>query len=88
MRDGARLPLSRWLPAKPARAAVIAVHGFNDHAGAFADLGPALSRAGIAVYAYDQRGFGGAPGRGLWAGPASMGRDLAEVARLVRTAHP
>jgi hypothetical protein len=44
MRDGVRLPLSRWLPATPPKTAVIAVHGFNDHAGAFADLGPALAR--------------------------------------------
>jgi len=88
MRDGARLPLFRWLPATPPKAAVIAVRGFNDYAGAFADLGPALAREGIAAYAYDQRGLGGAPGRGLWAGQAAMSRDLAEVAGLVQTAHP
>jgi acylglycerol lipase len=88
MRDGAGLPLTRWLPKRPPVAAVVALHGFNDHSGAFADLGPALARAGVAVYAYDQRGFGGAPGRGIWAGAAAMGRDLAEITRLVRAAHP
>jgi acylglycerol lipase len=88
MHDGARLPLVRWLPQNPPLAAVVALHGFNDHSGAFDDLGPALAGAGIAFYAYDQRGFGGAPERGLWAGALLMGRDLAEMVRLVRVAHP
>jgi len=88
MRDGARLPLTRWMPAGPPAAAVIALHGFNDHSGAFQDLGPALARAGVAVYAYDQRGFGGAPGRGVWPGPGLLTRDLAQVAVLVRDRHP
>ena len=68
MRDGARLPLFRWLPATPPKAAVIAVRGFNDYAGAFADLGPALAREGIAAYAYDQRGLGGRQGVGYGPG--------------------
>jgi acylglycerol lipase len=88
MRDGATLPLVKWLPKTQPLAAVVALHGFNDHSGAFDGLGPALAGAGIAFYAYDQRGFGGAPGRGLWAGAALMGRDLAEMVRLVRAAHP
>jgi acylglycerol lipase len=88
MRDGAKLPLTRWLPAKPPVVAVVALHGFNDHSGAFDDLGPSLASAGVAVYAYDQRGFGGAPGRGIWAGAAAMGEDLAEVVHLVRARHP
>jgi acylglycerol lipase len=88
MRDGARLPLTRWLPATEPKAAVVALHGFNDHAGAFDELGAALAKIGVVVYAYDQRGFGGAPGRGIWAGETTMGRDLAEVVRLVRAAHP
>lgn len=88
MRDGARLPLAMWRPDISPRAAVVALHGFNDHSGAFSDLGPALARAGVAVYAYDQRGFGGALGRGIWPGAAALGQDLAEVVRLVRAAHP
>ncbi len=88
MADGAHLPLTRWLPSAAPVAAVIALHGFNDHSGAFEDLGPALAGAGVAVYAYDQRGFGGAPGRGLWPGSDIMARDLAAVARLVSQKHP
>ncbi len=88
MRDGARLPLATWAPAAPPRAALVALHGFNDHSGAFGDLGPTLAKDGVAVYAYDQRGFGGAPGRGIWPGATALGRDLAEVVRLVRAEHP
>lgn len=88
MPDGARLPLTRWLPEQTPRAAVVALHGFNDHSGAFDDLGAALADTGVAVYAYDQRGFGGAPGRGLWPGSGTMAGDFIEVARLVRAAHP
>jgi acylglycerol lipase len=88
MRDGAKLPLTKWLPRTSPVAAVVALHGFNDHSGAFDDLGQALAAAGVAVYAYDQRGFGGAPGHGTWAGHETMGRDLATIVRLIRARHP
>ena len=88
MRDGARLPLARWYPDRRTIAAVIALHGFNDHSGAFDELAPALAKSDIAVYAYDQRGFGGAPGRGIWPGHDVLGQDLTEVVRLVRAKHP
>ena len=66
--DGTRLPLRKWLPQGPVKAAILALHGFNDYSNAF-DLPAKLWAAhGIATYAYDQRGFGGAPGRG--SGPA------------------
>ena len=88
MSDGAPLPLTRWLPSDSPRAAVVAVHGFNDHSGAFADLGQALSEQGFAVYAYDQRGFGGAPGRGLWPGTDRLAADFVTVTELIRRRHP
>ncbi len=90
MADGARLPLRRWLPPEAAspRAAVVAVHGFNDYSNAFAEVGPFLAERGIAVYAYDQRGFGNGPHRGLWAGGEGLAADLVTVANLVRRRHP
>ncbi len=87
--DGAKLPLRRWLPASGApKAALIALHGFNDYSNAYSDLGPALAEAGIAVYAYDQRGFGAAPNPGLWAGNDALVGDLTTVATLVKKRHP
>ena len=89
MPDGARLPLVAWLPEGPPRAVLLAVHGLNDRAANFmAESGPELAAAGLAVYAYDQRGFGGAPHPGLWSGTASLVADAREAARLIRARHP
>ncbi len=87
--DGVRLPLRRWLPPGdvPVSAAIVALHGFNDYSHAFAEPAPFLAAHGIAVYAYDQRGFGAAPGAGMWAGTAPMVGDLRAMLSLVRGRH-
>lgn len=86
--DGAQLPLRRWLPPDEPRAVILALHGFNDYSNAFAAPASAWAAAGIATYAYDQRGFGGAPERGRWAGARQLAGDVAEAARLLRQRHP
>ena len=85
--DGARLGLTRWIAADPA-AAIVAVHGMNDYAGAFIFAGPYWSGRGFSVYAYDQRGFGRSPVRGRWAGGATMKKDLRDVIAAVRAENP
>ena len=85
--DGGRLPYLRWGPTEP-EFVVVALHGMNDHASAFRLAGPWWAERGIATYAYDQRGFGDAPGRGVWAGEARMVEDLRTVVALVRARHP
>ena len=85
--DGGRLPFLRWGPEEP-EVVVIGLHGMNDHAAAFRLAGPWWAERGIATYAYDQRGFGDAPGRGVWAGEARMAEDLRTVVALVRARHP
>jgi acylglycerol lipase len=80
-----RVQLSRrdWLPDAPPRAVILAVHGFNDYSNAFADFGAFAAAHGIAVHAYDQRGFGANPAAGLWAGIPALIADLElERARL------
>lgn len=88
--DGTALPLRRWTP--PAGVAphgvVLALHGFNDYSNAFSEPGKALAAQGLHVYAYDQRGFGEAPHRGLWPGVAALTGDLTTVAALLRQRHP
>jgi acylglycerol lipase len=86
--DGCRLPLRAWLPAQTPRAVLIALHGFNDY-GRFIER-PAryFKNQGIAVYAYDQRGFGAAPERGRWAGTATYVKDLIDFAALIRARYP
>lgn len=88
VQDGARLPMLRWLPQDEPWAVVVALHGMNDHKAAFHLAGPHWAERGIAVYAYDQRGFGGAPGRGVWAGEGLMTEDLRTVVALIRGRHP
>ncbi|MES2861490.1 MAG: alpha/beta fold hydrolase [Pseudomonadota bacterium] len=85
--DGARLPYRRWGPADAA-IVIVALHGMNDHAAAFRLAGPWWAERGIATYAYDQRGFGAAPGRGVWAGEDRMTQDLRTVVALVLARHP
>ena len=88
MRDGAELPYLPWMPEGDRPwAVVIALHGINDSRAAFRLAGPWWAERGIATYAYDQRGFGGAPGRGLWPGDL-MADDLDQVVALVRARHP
>lgn len=85
--DAARLPFLRWGPEK-ADVVIVALHGMSDYSAAFHLAGPAWAEQGIATYAYDQRGFGNSPGRGLWAGEARMTQDLRTVVALVRARHP
>ncbi len=86
--DGTRLPMRRWLPHGETRAVVLALHGFNDYSNAFADAGPVFAAQGIALYAYDQRGFGAAPAPGRWAGTRHLVDDALGVLQLLRERNP
>ncbi len=86
--DGARLPLRVWRPEGAPRAVILALHGFNDYSHAFAGPGEEWARQGIATYAYDQRGFGEAPGRGRWVGAWRLAEDVTAVSALLRQRHP
>ncbi len=89
MPDGVDLPLLSWAPwESEARAAIIALHGFNDHSGGMEMPGHGLARRGFIVYAYDQRGFGRAPLRGIWPGARQLTADLRIAIELVRARHP
>ena len=87
--DGAVLPVRSWWPAgHPPQAIVVALHGFNDYGQSFAEPGAYWSRQGIALVAYDQRGFGLAPARGLWAGRERYAADLLAIVRQLRRRYP
>ena len=87
--DGIDLPLRSWLPWKgPAQAVILALHGFNDYSKGMAIPGKGLARRGFAVFAYDQRGFGETPERGVWAGSDRMIADLKTATLLLRRAYP
>lgn len=89
-RDGLALPLKTWTARHPARpeTVILALHGFNDYSNAFAESGPWLAAEGYTVTAWDQRGFGGAPGAGRWAGQDAMIADLRDAVAHVRAENP
>lgn len=86
--DGARLPLRKWLPEGRVKAVILGLHGFDDYSHAFAMPAPLWARRGIATYAFDQRGFGGAPDRGGWAGEGRLALDAIEASRILRRTYP
>lgn len=86
--DGARLGLSKWEAAGEPWAVIVAAHGMNDYANAFHLAAPQWAADGVTTYAYDQRGFGRSPGRGIWAGEDLMVEDLRTVVALARARHP
>ncbi len=89
MADGARLPLHRWqAKTNSPRAVLIALHGFNDYGNFINDAAAYFAQRGILTYAYDQRGFGGAPNRGLWPGTEAFADDLRTVVALIGARHP
>jgi alpha-beta hydrolase superfamily lysophospholipase len=88
MPDGACLPYRTWLPDGAPKVVMLALHGFNDSRDAWEIPAPDWAAQGIAVYAPDLRGFGAAPGRGLWAGGQAMAADAAVMAKLLRARHP
>ncbi|HEY3887756.1 MAG TPA: alpha/beta fold hydrolase [Caulobacteraceae bacterium] len=87
--DGARLAMQQWTPAddKP-WAVIIGVHGMNDYANAFHLAGAYWAKDGIATLAYDQRGFGRSPERGVWGGDKLMTEDLRTLVALARQRYP
>jgi alpha-beta hydrolase superfamily lysophospholipase len=88
--DGAELGLTVWEaePEGPPEHIVVGVHGMNDFANAFHMAAPYWAAQGVTTYAYDQRGFGRSPGRGLWPDEELMREDLRTAVAVARTLHP
>ncbi len=86
--DGTALPLKVWRAEGSPRAVIVALHGFNMYSAHFQEAGPWWAARGVTVYAPDQRGFGGAPERGIWGGTEAMAADARDLVRLVRGRHP
>ncbi|CAK7230529.1 hypothetical protein SCUCBS95973_007605 [Sporothrix curviconia] len=56
--DGQELYTKTWLPDGTPVAKLIMIHGFSDHINQYVDFFPTLAGRGIAVYGFDQRGWG------------------------------
>ncbi|HEX4180605.1 MAG TPA: alpha/beta fold hydrolase [Caulobacteraceae bacterium] len=87
--DGARLAMKHWNPdGDQPWAVIVGLHGMNDYSNAFHLAAPVWAADGIATYAYDQRGFGASPGRGIWGGDGLMTEDLRTFTALIRQRYP
>jgi acylglycerol lipase len=86
-RDGTKLGLMHWDASMP-KAVIVALHGMNDYSNAFAMPAPWWASQGISTYAYDQRGFGKSPQRGIWPGGDLMRRDLTDFVDVMRRRYP
>lgn len=91
--DGVDLPVKVWPEwqgdaARKPVGIILALHGFNDHIDGLDLPGSGLSRRGYRVYAYDQRGFGKAPQRGIWPGSEQLISDLKTASRLLKARFP
>lgn len=88
--DGTRLPMRSWLPAGAPKAVILALHGFNDYSSAYEPIGIDLSGHGIAMFAYDQRGFGATDPatHGIWPGTGALVHDADTVAAQLRARYP
>ena len=88
MPDGTRLPLRLTEPEGAPKAALVALHGFNDYSNAWTEQAKIWAQQGIATYAIDQRGFGETETRGEWAGAMRMAADARALVRLAAADHP
>ena len=88
--DGAKLGLKHWDPpaGQEPWAVIVGLHGINDYSNAFHLAAPYWAGQGIATYAFDQRGYGRSPHRGVWPGEALMTEDLRTFCALMRQRYP
>ncbi|KAI1447217.1 alpha/beta-hydrolase [Annulohypoxylon stygium] len=83
--DDVTLHTKSWFPSGPPKAKLIFIHGFSDHVDRYYDFFPTLARRGVAVYGFDQRGWGRSVRR-----PADKGRSgptatvLSDIAAFIR----
>lgn len=90
MPDGYMLPARSWLPPQGTawQGVILALHGYTDSRDGFEIAGPVFAAAGYAVFAPDQRGFGGTATRGDWPGSERLVDDAAALVAQLRARFP
>ena len=87
--DGELLVVKSWEPKeKPAKAIIIALHGFNDYSNFFKDPVLYFANNSLKSYAFDQRGFGASEFPGSWSGTSTMVNDLKTFVSLIMKRYP
>ncbi len=88
-KGGDTIALTHWSTQGKARGIVLAVHGFGDYGpSTFEKAAEEWRGQALDVYAYDQRGFGRNPSRGIWPGAERLIEDLEQVFALIRAENP
>lgn len=86
-RDGLSLNTYSWPAAGAPRAHLLLVHGLAEHGGRYPHVAAQLATAGIAVQAFDLRGFGGSGGHRAYVDRVSQYHDdLEDRLAAVRSA--
>ncbi|KAI1822848.1 alpha/beta hydrolase [Xylaria intraflava] len=87
--DGANLYTKTWLPDGPIKSKMIMIHGFSDHVNRYSEFSTYLAERGIAVYGFDQRGWGRSATKSSDQGKTGpTTRVLADMAAFIRTQLP
>jgi acylglycerol lipase len=86
--DGTALPMRSWLPIGKPRALLVALHGFADYSASWRQPASFWAKAGVATFAFDQRGFGAAPHVLHWSGTDRMVADASGLAAALRERYP
>ena len=86
--DNTELPLRVWIPSHKTTGVIIALHGFNDYSNFMKDSALFFNNNKLAVYAYDQRGFGETQTRGRWSGSQALTEDLVTFIILIKAIYP
>ena len=76
------------MPSHDMNGVIVAIHGFNDYSMFIKDSALFFSNQKLAVYSFDQRGFGETGTRGRWSGRQILSKDLTTFIRLVKERHP
>jgi alpha-beta hydrolase superfamily lysophospholipase len=86
--DGTQLAAQRWAPLTDAKAALLVVHGYADHAERYREVAVALAERGIDTVAVDLRGHGHSAGqRGFISDWSEYIADVETAFGAMTTAH-
>lgn len=89
MPDGTTLRTLHWAPGTEPWAAMLVVHGLGEHAGRYETVAEAFTAAGVDVFGYDHRGFGGSSGYRAYVDRwAQLHDDLANRVLATRAERP
>src|SRR5947208_9203950 len=86
--DGTQLFYRAWIPAVPAKKALLLFHRGHEHSGRWQETVEALALEDVAVFAWDARGHGRSPGeRGSAENLARVIKDVDEFVRHIVEHH-